>query len=214
MATRSWIGVESADGKVRGVYAHWDGYPEHNGAILLQHYNSRAKAEDLISHGAISVLRNKVGQKHDFNTDQKLASEKEWTTFYGRDRGESTRGSKPYRDRLEFYHGAVDNGDADYVYLFSARNEWQYADRDSAAFRDLTPEVCKIPGKSAQHRYAKSEPGAIVSNVEGLPLFAHKPAPKARAKSKHGKAGCTTVHVKAHDRVVCRGARGRFVKSK
>jgi hypothetical protein len=39
MGTRSRIGVMHGD-NVKSVYCHWDGYLEHNGEILLKHYDS------------------------------------------------------------------------------------------------------------------------------------------------------------------------------
>jgi hypothetical protein len=47
MGTRSRIGVMHGD-KVKSIYCHWDGYLEHNGAILQEHYDS-AKANHLVA---------------------------------------------------------------------------------------------------------------------------------------------------------------------
>ena len=38
MGTRSRIGVMHGD-VVKSVYCHWDGYLEHNGVILQEHYD-------------------------------------------------------------------------------------------------------------------------------------------------------------------------------
>ena len=46
MGTRSRIGVMHGD-KLKSVYCHWDGYLEHNGRILQEHYDS-AKANQLV----------------------------------------------------------------------------------------------------------------------------------------------------------------------
>ena len=59
MGTRSRIGIELPDGQVRSVYCHWDGYPEHNGRILIQHYTQREDVEKLIAGGSISSLRTR-----------------------------------------------------------------------------------------------------------------------------------------------------------
>ena len=34
MATRSNIAYKTAEGKIRSVYCHWDGYPAYNGEVL------------------------------------------------------------------------------------------------------------------------------------------------------------------------------------
>ena len=54
MATRSTIGVLNTDGSVTAVYCHWDGYPEHNGKILIENYTTEEKVRELISFGSIS----------------------------------------------------------------------------------------------------------------------------------------------------------------
>jgi hypothetical protein len=84
MGTRSAIGVMHGD-KVKAVYCHWDGYLDHNGRILLNHYNS-AKANYLVALGNLSSLRENIGEKHDF--DGPKGSENRWCTFYNRDRDE------------------------------------------------------------------------------------------------------------------------------
>jgi hypothetical protein len=55
MATRSRIAVKQQDGTIKSIYCHWDGYPLHNGAILLEHY-TREKADMLMEVGDIRVL--------------------------------------------------------------------------------------------------------------------------------------------------------------
>jgi hypothetical protein len=86
MGTRSRIGVMHGD-VVKSVYCHWDGYLEHNGAILQEHYDS-AKANHLVALGDISSLDFEVeipeGVEHSFQVPLKGV-----TTFYGRDRGET-----------------------------------------------------------------------------------------------------------------------------
>jgi hypothetical protein len=54
MSTRSRIGLQLKNGSILSVYHHWDGYPEWLGRILKTHYNSRAKAAELIDGGDMS----------------------------------------------------------------------------------------------------------------------------------------------------------------
>ena len=56
MATRSRIGIQLADQSILSVYCHWDGYPEFNGAKLVEHFNSYDDAAELIDGGDISRL--------------------------------------------------------------------------------------------------------------------------------------------------------------
>ena len=94
MSTNSRIGVMHGN-KVKSIYCHWDGYLEHNGAILQEYYNS-AKANNLVALGDMSTLRPQIGEKHAFSQfdlpPEEVEAYKEltrdWCTFYGRDRGE------------------------------------------------------------------------------------------------------------------------------
>lgn len=85
MGTRSAIGVMHGD-KAKVVYCQWDGYIDHNGRILQEHYNS-AKANHLVALGGMSSLKPNVeipeGVEHSFDKPAEGI-----TVFYGRDRGE------------------------------------------------------------------------------------------------------------------------------
>jgi hypothetical protein len=112
MATRSAIGVMHGD-KVKAVYCHWDGYLDHNGRILLEHYNS-AKANNLVALGDISSLGSEIGEKHDFDVRfTKGAIGENWTKFYGRDRGETGVEFKVFHNDQELFEGI----DAEYFYV-------------------------------------------------------------------------------------------------
>jgi hypothetical protein len=97
MATRSGIGIEHDDGTVVGVYCHWDGYPEGVGRTLQDHYLDRAKAAALVELGSVSSLGAEIGERHPFQERRD-----DWSTFYGRDRGESDTGPKTRDDRETF----------------------------------------------------------------------------------------------------------------
>jgi len=98
MGTRSAIGVQLEDGSIRAVYCHWDGYPEYNGKILLDHYD-REKAMQLIKLGDLSSLGDNIGSKHDFN--QRVEGE---CTFYGRDRGEKGVKARKFDDDDAYFN--------------------------------------------------------------------------------------------------------------
>ena len=69
MATRSRIGLELKNGSIVSAYHHWDGYPEWLGRILNTHYNTRAKAAELIDGGDMSVAWNDQNQPEYYGTD-------------------------------------------------------------------------------------------------------------------------------------------------
>jgi len=106
MGTRSTIALEFADGTVQQVYCHWDGYLEHNGAILRDHYSDPFVLRDLIDMGDMSSLGKVIGEAHPFSPhsspeDKALyeaAREAGYCTFYARDRGETGVGAKQFAD--------------------------------------------------------------------------------------------------------------------
>ena len=122
MGTRSRIGVMHGD-KVKSVYCHWDGYLEHNGQILQEHYDS-TRANNLVALGDLSTLRPEIGEKHAFSQFELPAEEVEaykaqtenMCTFYGRDRGESGTDFKVADTFSEFLE-QCDNCGAEYYYI-------------------------------------------------------------------------------------------------
>jgi len=120
MGTRSTIAVKHGD-RIKAVYCHWDGYLEHNGAILLEHYNS-AKANNLVALGDLSSLRAEIGEKHAFSKFEKITGiehrehNEDWCTFYGRDRGETGTEFRSFgseADWMDYYDGSG----AEYYYI-------------------------------------------------------------------------------------------------
>ena len=113
MGTRSRIGVMHGD-KCKSVYCHWDGYLDHNGELLMKHYDS-SKANHLVALGNMSSLRPDVfigeGVEHSF---EKPAED--ICVFYGRDRGED--GQEFEVDfTFDSFLERVDNCGAEYYYI-------------------------------------------------------------------------------------------------
>jgi hypothetical protein len=108
MATRSYIGVRNTDSSVDYIYCHFDGYPEHNGAILREHYSNINRVNELLQLGDLSVLGQFIGKKMDF--DKRI---QDTCLAYGRDRGESNVGKKN-----SGYDELITNQNVDYVYVF------------------------------------------------------------------------------------------------
>ncbi len=109
MATRSTIAIEYADGTVHQVYCHWDGYLEHNGKILQEHYSNPFILRDLIDLGDISSLGPIIGTKHPFSPHgdgdraaYDAAKNAGATTFYGRDRGATRVSARKFKDFQEY----------------------------------------------------------------------------------------------------------------
>lgn len=135
MATRSRIGIEKEDGTILSIYCHWDGYPSHNGKILLEHYSDRDKVSALLELGAISILAKNLapeeGVEHDFS---KPAADV--VVAYHRDRGEPLD-----RPRANASLEAFAKSDfEEFGYILTKENQWKIT-FGRCRIADLTPEM-------------------------------------------------------------------------
>ena len=146
MGTRSRIGVMHGD-NVKSVYCHWDGYLEHNGAILQEHYDS-VKANQLVALGNLSSLRPNIGEKHKFSPfdcDELTSEEFEkryggMCTFYGRDRGETGTEWKTHTNFVDFF-AEVDGSWCEWYYIMRD-GVWYVGniyEKDERFFKKLVP---------------------------------------------------------------------------
>ena len=127
MATRSTIALEYADGTVDQVYCHWDGYLEHNGKILFEHYSNPFKLQELMDLGDVSSLGINIGSKHAFSpfegdkNDYDAAMEAGATTFYGRDRGETGTEAKRFKDFADYKRNFQHE---EFAYILRTDGKW------------------------------------------------------------------------------------------
>ena len=120
MATRSRIAIENEDGTVTSIYCHWDGYVDHNGMILQEHYNERSKVETLIALGDISYLDANIEPtgKHTFNDPEESV-----TVAYHRDRGEPLNQITHNQGVEQFFTNEYE----EYGYCFTKEGKWLVA---------------------------------------------------------------------------------------
>jgi len=122
MATRNTIAMEQPDGRVMQIYCHWDGYLDHNGRILQEHYRDRAKVLALMLLGDISSLRQSIGEPHDFGVIYKDNDVREqWCVAYGRDRGEKETNAKVFRDFEDYRNN---HHYEEFEYIFRRDDRW------------------------------------------------------------------------------------------
>lgn len=121
MATRSTIALEYADGTVDMVYCHWDGYIEHNGRILKDHWSDPFKLQKLMDLGDLSSLGFDIGEQHGFGDDTSDC------TFYGRDRGESDISARRFKDFDDYVTNAQFE---EYNYILTQKEGWIVSDHD------------------------------------------------------------------------------------
>ena len=105
MGTRSNIAYKKSDGKIVSMYCHYDGYPQGNGVILNEHYNTKEKARALVDNGYQSGLEETVEK-----SNLRRVHEDPPTTYHS------------------FHAFIMDiNFDIEYVYLFKD-DAWYYAE--------------------------------------------------------------------------------------
>ena len=133
MGTRSRLGYELSDHSVVSVYCHWDGYVEHNGKILVEHYQNRDDVQELIDGGSMSSLRTR-------NTWNDGPSLKDEDGEYIRDT-EGNIMSEGDRDPQPLYHSERGDGEdpmhsdfdtfvagnscEEYAYLYDLNGNWK-----------------------------------------------------------------------------------------
>jgi hypothetical protein len=123
MATRSII-AKKVGSEWKTIYAHWDGYPQHNGKILLQHYTDENKVDELIANGDLSILAEEIGEAHDFDSRQE--EHKNWCKFYGRDRGESGVDHRTLIGGKSTIEKEAERYGVEFVYVFE-NNTWSFS---------------------------------------------------------------------------------------
>ena len=167
MGTRSRIGVMHGD-VLKSVYCHWDGYLEHNGRILLEHYDS-AKANHLVALGDVSSLDINVeipeGVEHSFDN-----SAKGITTFYGRDRGEEGVDFAVDHSFEAFFERAEGCG-AEFYYIMKD-GVWYCGDtyESSPMFKKLVP----LAEALAEEDIEQNEQNYMSADLSDMPVITDK----------------------------------------
>ena len=124
MGTRSAIGYKTPEGKVRGIYCHYDGYIAHNGKILQEHYQAAYKVAQLVELGDMSTMGEEVGRQVDFND---RSAHQGQCVYYGRDRGESDVETQTYETIGDFVDAFAG---CEYFYIY-ANGKWLVHDKHS-----------------------------------------------------------------------------------
>ena len=106
MATRSTIAIKTEDG-IKAIYAHWDGYIEHNGRILREQYKTAEQVNALVELGDIS----------------QLGLDLDLTVAYGRDKGDAMTDVEPQTfesiaEWVEYFAGSY----CEFYYLFDGQD--------------------------------------------------------------------------------------------
>ena len=142
MATRATIAKIQKDGSgIKAIYLHSDGYLEHTGRILAEHYKDESKVDELLDQGDVSSLGENIGVKLDFN-DLKSFYKNKQCRFYARDRGEQHKHFDLLDSELDLIKFAKNSCDAQYVYLYAYGYWYVYSVEDNTyEFVELEEEL-------------------------------------------------------------------------
>jgi hypothetical protein len=145
MSTNAVIGMQHHDGSVKSIYLHWDGYPSHAGAVLIEHYLDANKVDMLINLGDISFLGPEVTEapKEVIGTDLVY----NFTSAYHRDKGEQLNPPRAFENEYQWMKDAMENTSAEYGYLYEAGGGWVYYDLHQP--RPLSIQA-ELEGKNAR----------------------------------------------------------------
>lgn len=163
MSTRSLIAIREKAKTARStpvlkvIYCHWDGYPSHNGRILLEHYTDVKKVKALMALGDLSSLAPDLGEKHDFDVPYDKQP-KNMCMAYGRDRGEKGTKMRTYKYTKadlqphapsalpKTFLKATKDSWCEYLYVFDENTgHWVFSKlhEDTIALKELTTADCK-----------------------------------------------------------------------
>lgn len=137
MSTRSNIAIQLEDDKFKVIYCHSDGYLTYNGAILLKHYNTRDKIEELVKLGDLSCLAPQINpdpnKPHSFEYENRQDNV---CVAYGRDRNEeNTQARILSKDEM------FSNGWIEFFYVFTLDDKWKYYDYYHKVLRDVKKDL-------------------------------------------------------------------------
>lgn len=172
MSTRSKIGILRKDGSVDHVYSHWDGYPEHNGVVLIENYNNINKLNELIKNGDMSILAEHIyptpDKAHSF--DHEEGRQDDVCLFYNRDRGEDWKHTNPRTSKsLDRFIQDCKLSDCEFAYLYDEdKKEWLFSpipygkesDMDFCSLKD------ELNDKNIEHDDSFKEDYLIFDGIE------------------------------------------------
>ena len=139
MGTRCYIAKEIDNQQYKSIYCQLDGYPEMVGKLLLKHYNTSEKLDSLLALGDIYVLGEKItpdpGRPHNANE----SFQKGVTVAYGRDFD-----GPDFPAEIRTLDEMIDSDDfIEFVYVFTANQEWEFSPLLDSDFRKLSDALCK-----------------------------------------------------------------------
>jgi hypothetical protein len=123
MSTRSNVSVKLANGSIKSIYVHHDGYIDGVGSMLVNHHINQEFAELVVSFGnASSICENSepLSSSHSFWNRENGVS-----VYYGRDRNESDNDAITFESYDDYIQNCVKSAvywDIEFFYYFDGEN--------------------------------------------------------------------------------------------
>ncbi len=128
MSTPCLIGAKQADGNVRYIYCHNDGYIFGAGYMLNYNYKDREKIDKLLDLGDLSSLGRNPIENPTAWTNHEVYDKDQCISY--RSRGEEDVDAEIIP--LEMYGDLITS---DFIYLYDDDNKWKLFDFDTDTFK-------------------------------------------------------------------------------
>lgn len=146
MSTRSNIAMELPNGKYKVIYCHFDGYLDHNGRILLEHYNTRERVEKLLELGNLSSIAEKLEPDPTKSHGHGIGIRQEDVCVsYARDYQENEeQGLKEDQSAIVMSKKKMlESPWIEYFYIFTLDDKWKFYDWKHEELKDVKEELEK-----------------------------------------------------------------------
>lgn len=165
MGTRSYIAKQIGDNQFLTIYCQLNGYPEHNGKLLVDYYNTPEKVDELLALGDLYELRECTSPAPDMPHHSHDA-QPGVTIAYQRDEGYTDCDAK-MMTLEELYEPSEEW--IEYAYIFSQQGKWLFfhSGQASLGIHDMQ-EYMENDMKKSEIFYKAIESG------KGLPAEEYK----------------------------------------
>jgi len=137
MSTRNIIALQLDEDKYKTIYCHNEGYLKHNGAILIDHFNSREKVEELLKLGDLSLLAPHLNpEPNKPHSYEYLHRQEGVCVAYGRERGEKDTQAKILSKEQMLEYPLIQ-----YFYIFTLDGVWKYYDSLKNELRNVKDDL-------------------------------------------------------------------------
>lgn len=127
MSTRSHIARKLEDGRFESIFCHSDGYPEHNGWVLVNHHSNQKNVDKIFELGNASFIGNTLDpeppRSKNETFEQWQFNNSNFSTFYARDCGEKKAPNK-FHANIKDLMESCNTYMGEYLYIYD-NGKWK-----------------------------------------------------------------------------------------